>query len=714
MSKLPNDYIQRVYAGWLGKVIGVRYGAPVEMWTDERIAAFYGELDGYVTHYADFAADDDTNGPLFFVRALEDYACDESLTAEQIGKTLLNYVPYEHGFFWWGGYGVSAEHTVYTNLRSGIMAPRSGSAAQNGSIVAGQIGGQIFIDCWGFVCPCDYRKAARFAQKAASVAWDGDGVYGGMFVAACVSAAFEDGDVRSLISKGLSVIPGDSGYAAAVRDVAAFYDAHPQDWRECLAFVKKHYWMDKYIGNCHIIPNAAIIVLSMLYGGGDFTRSLNICNMCGFDTDCNVGNLGAILGVARGLDSMDHGKWFPEINDFQAASSVVGSLNITDLPGSAQYFAGLGYRLAGETPPEPWRARMEKPRLCHFELPGSTHAVRAALTGGGESLVSVRNTDEDAFTGSRCLKISAQPFSSGSALKVFVKTYYEKSDFANGRYEPVVSPIAYPGQTVSAAVRPADGGRYRACLYALDRHTGESLRSELVPLDREWRQLSFLIPAGSDACIGEVGVWMEPDGPVRQNGSVSVFVDDLCWEGQADYTVNLEKEHNWSWFDRDARTEMSQFTRLRGTWHLQDGEMTGYCPDFGETYTGDVSWRDYRLEASMRPLAGDWHAIGLRVQGAVRSYAAALTKEGLSLMKNEDGVYRALATVPFAWRHAERYAFALEARGNTLAVFHEGRELIRYTDADHPYLHGMIGAAISGGGSCAYGSLTVRPLDREA
>ena len=71
MTRIPQDYIERCYAGWLGKVIGVRLGAPVEGWTYERIRQTYGELTHYPQQYNDFAADDDANGPLFYLRALE-------------------------------------------------------------------------------------------------------------------------------------------------------------------------------------------------------------------------------------------------------------------------------------------------------------------------------------------------------------------------------------------------------------------------------------------------------------------------------------------------------------------------------------------------------------------------------------------------------------------------------------------------------------------
>jgi len=148
---IPDNYMEKLYAGWLGKLIGVRFGAPIEGWSYEQIEKTYGEVEDYLVDYREFAADDDSNGPMFFLRALEDYGLNA--TAEEMGLTWLNYAPYEHGFYWWGGYGNSTEHTAYLNLRSGIPAPRSGSVEQNGAAVAEQIGGQIFIDTWGLVNP---------------------------------------------------------------------------------------------------------------------------------------------------------------------------------------------------------------------------------------------------------------------------------------------------------------------------------------------------------------------------------------------------------------------------------------------------------------------------------------------------------------------------------------------------------------------------------
>ena len=68
MSIIPADYLQRVYAGWLGKIIGIRHGAPIEGWSYEKIRDIVGEIDSYPINYCEFAADDDSNGPLFFLR----------------------------------------------------------------------------------------------------------------------------------------------------------------------------------------------------------------------------------------------------------------------------------------------------------------------------------------------------------------------------------------------------------------------------------------------------------------------------------------------------------------------------------------------------------------------------------------------------------------------------------------------------------------------
>ena len=48
---MKKEYLERIYAGWLAKIIGIRYGAPVEGWTYEKIKNIYGELTDYPVDY---------------------------------------------------------------------------------------------------------------------------------------------------------------------------------------------------------------------------------------------------------------------------------------------------------------------------------------------------------------------------------------------------------------------------------------------------------------------------------------------------------------------------------------------------------------------------------------------------------------------------------------------------------------------------------------
>lgn len=712
IHNVPADYVERVYAGWLGKVIGVRYGAPFEMWSDERIERFFGRLSGYVMHHADFAADDDTNGPLFFSRVLDDTGKGAGFSYQDIGEAVLNYVPYEHGFFWWGGYGVSAEHTMYHNLLNGIMPPDSGSEEQNGPIMAGQIGGQIFIDPWGLVAPGDMEKAASMARKAASIAWDGVGIDGGVFIACCISTAFDGGSIEAVIKRALTMIPEDSDYYKVVVDIMDFHNAHPDDWRLCLRYIKEHYWMDKWIGNCHIIPNIAIMILSMLYGGGSFSKSLDICAMCGFDTDCNLGNIACILGVLNGLEGMDLDKWAPEINDFQAASSVLGALNITDVAQTAFRFARLGYEVMGEEVPS-WVKLMTTlgRRWCSFELPHSTHAFRVAALDGRSLISAMYNSDEDASSGHRSLAVSLSPMPSGRQAKVYIKTYYAKEDFTNGRYEPVTSPIAYPGQRLEVSLRSKSGEGIRAALYALDGHDGTMMTGPQGKVGTGgWTKLSYSIPP-SDSLVKEVGVIIETDDLRKVGGDCCFLLDDFIITGGVDYRIDFSKEHNWGWLDRDVRTELSQFTRLKGTALIEGGRLRLRSSDYAEVYTGDNQWSDYELTQDIEVLSGSWNGILFRVQGAMRSYAAFLGEGWLCLCKKAGGRYLELKSVEVEAGGGRTHQVGIRVQGPRIQISFDGDEAITFEDGEGAYLNGCIGMAMRSGSAACFGNIHVKSIE---
>lgn len=703
MPRIPSDYVERCYAGWLGKIIGVRHGAPIEGWTYDKINKLIGEIDGYLVDYRDFAADDDSNGPMFFLRALEDYTYTRDITAEQIGFTWLNYAPYEHGFYWWGGYGISTEHTGYLNLRAGIMAPRSGSVEQNGAAVAEQIGGQIFIDTWGLVVPNDPVLAAEYAEKAASVGHGGNGVYGGMFVAAAISAAFTADSVDDILDKALAVIPEDCEYVRMARDIRRFYETRPDDdWRKCFQYIFEKWGYDRYPGGCHIIPNSAVMVMSLLYGAGSFDRTLNICNMAGWDTDCNVGNIGAIVGTYVGLSGIGYNKWRKPINDFLVTSSVVGSLNITDLPACVRTIARLAYKIAGEQWDSLWDGFLgESAARFSFELPGSTEAFR--MEGSKEMLLT--NDGTVMRSGQGCLKAVFKRVTSGDTLKLYYGTYYRPHHFHNSRYDPSFSPILYPGQTVTAWVMSDAGVNVRAGLYVLDGNDDRIYAGESVELKKgEWTCLSYTIPALSGACIEQAGVLLEPlEG---WGDDALLYLDDMTFSGTPEYTLDFSRERIEKWTVHHQ--EVSQMTKLKGIWYLEDGCLTGSCADFGEAYTGDVAWRDYEATCTLRPMMDGLIGFNFRVQGAIRGYSLAYRDGTLLLQKNENG-YTTLASIPYEWPMKEFRTLTVRVEGNAMSVLESGKVLISTVDETRPYLNGMVGLRVEKGGRVQCKSIRICP-----
>ncbi|KPV49605.1 crystallin, partial [Kouleothrix aurantiaca] len=199
---LPDDYPERVYAGVLGKIIGVYLGRPFEGWTYERISAELGEIWYYVHERLGqplIVTDDDITGTFTFLQALPDYGNSRALSAAQIGQSWLNYILENRTILWWGGLGKSTEHTAFLRLSAGIPAPRSGSIALNGSTIAEQIGAQIFIDGWAMVAPGDPALAAELAGRAASVSHDGAAADGARLLAAMEAQAFVEDDIDRLI-----------------------------------------------------------------------------------------------------------------------------------------------------------------------------------------------------------------------------------------------------------------------------------------------------------------------------------------------------------------------------------------------------------------------------------------------------------------------------------------------------------------------------------
>jgi ADP-ribosylglycohydrolase len=699
---ISSNYLEKVYSGFLGMNIGIRLGAPVESggWTYENIKATYGDIRNYVKEYKNFAADDDVNGPVFFLRALYDDATDRELEANDVGRAWLNYTREGIGMFWWGGYGISTEHTAYINLKNGIKAPKSGCEKQNGKILCEQIGGQIFIDTWGLIWPNNIEKAAEYAEKAASVSHDENGIYGARFIAACISKAFSTEDVFEIIKAGLAVIPKASTYTQVVNAVIDFYNKFPEDFRLCRRYLEENWGYDKYGGICHIIPNAGVCILSLLYGEGDLSRTVEIATMCGWDTDCNAGNVGTIIGTAQGIKGVKEHYRNP-INDCVITSSISGYLNIVDIPTYAKELALLGYKLAKEEPPKELVDSVVNGEIYFdFELPGSTHNFRLSDTNN----FRLKHSNEIAYKGKGSIEILFDNISSGQSCKIYYKPFYRRDDFDDERYKPTFAPKVYSGQKVSMKIYldQWQGDEIAAAPYIRNTYNKENIELNYKLLkNKEWMDIEFIVPDTEGAMIDEVGIILKSFSSIHNKSLGRIFIDEFKVTGKAKYSIDFSKQS----------TEfmcVTPFAHNHGAWSIEENRMHCICTGECESYTGNYYSKDIRIKAVINPQNGFSHNIAFRVQGTERGYHAGFYGENeVSLIINDFG-FKPLITVPYMWQQNKKYIFEVLVEGNNIKLYINNEKVISYVDDTYKY--GMFGFSMLDTGRTYFSNIEVEEL----
>lgn len=684
------DYINKLYAGFLGMNIGIRLGAPVEPvpWDFDKIASIYGEIKGYLKNYKNFAADDDVNGPVYFLRGLTDNGILREMTPDIIGRAWLNYARNSIGMFWWGGNGVSTEHTAYENLKKGIPAPASGSIEKNGIILAEQIGGQIFIDTWGFIWPGNPKKAGEYAMKAASVSHDGNGIYGAAFMAACIAQAFAADSMDEVIEAGLAQIPEDCTYARVVKAVREFHKEHPKDFRECMRYLIENWGYDKYGGVCHIIPNAGVCILSLLYGEGDFNRIIEIASMCGWDTDCNAGNVGSIAGVLYNLSGIK-AEYRNPVNDVIITSGISGYLNILDVPTYIKDLAYIAYELRGEEYPKELIRPEDGDALFDFELSGSTHGIRLS----NEMRFMKRHSAERSYKGESSLEIIIDRILPQDQCRVYYKPFYRRDDFNDERYKPVFSPTVYSNQKVSYKLYLELwlDGQIIIRPYIRTAMRDKFIFIEDIELAKEqWNTVEFTIPDTEGDQIAEIGFLIKASEDTKSRIFGHLFMDEFTVKGEAKYSIDMS-------IQTEEFAQITPFSLNQCKAELEDEKLYIHSEQEGQVFTGNYYAKDITVEADLIPVDGEHKGIILRGQGSERGYLFGFGKQGeLEICRKNHGV-TVLATAEYDWQWNKAYRMKAVAQGENLILSVNGKEVL--TATDHGLEYGMTGLYQENGGT---------------
>lgn len=681
---IPHDYEERVYAGVLGKIIGVYVGRPFEGWTIDRILTELGEIWYYVHEKLDkplIVTDDDITGTFTFLRALPDHGNSRDLTPAQIGHTWMNYLIENRTILWWGGLGNSTENTAYLRLKAGIEAPRSGSIALNSQVVAEQIGAQIFIDGWAMVAPGDPALAADLARRAASVSHDGEAIYGAQVLAAMEAQAFVESDVDRLIDTGLSFIPADSVIARMIGDIRAWH-ARDGDWRKGFGMLAANYGYDKYGGNCHMVPNHGLIILSLLYGDDDFQKTLMIVNTCGWDTDCNSGNVGCLMGIKNGLAGIDAGPdWRGPVADRLYLPAADGGRAITDAAIETYHIVNAGRALTGQEPVAP-----KNGARFHFELAGSVQGFMPEDSIESKGTVAVENVEGHSQRGARCLAMRYHHVAQGRPTRVATATFASPEAARMPGYGLIASPTLYAGQTVRARVT-ADAGngtgvtcRLYVRTYGADDELGRTYGPGTVLGPGSDHEFEWRIGDTGGAPIAEVG--LEISSERRADGSV--YLDYLTWDGAPD-VVWARPEHGGEMW---RRAWVNGIDREFSSWVEPYRLIQNYGT--GLLIQGTREWTDYRVRADVTPHMVTSAGIAARVQGMRRYYALLLCNDGKARLVKALHDRTVLAEADFAWEFGETHDLSLEVVGTRLRAWIDGEPVFEVTDTGQPLASGAV------------------------
>lgn len=335
----------RILGAWLGRICGCLLGKPVEGIRTDDFHPFLKAtknfpLSRYITkadadavggHAGKFRfghvaladliecmpVDDDTNYTVLAQVLVDKYGRD--FTPNDVAATWLSYQPK-------GAY-CTAERVAFCNLVKGYIPPVS---AKFRNPYREWIGAQIRGDYFGYINPGDPEAAAGMAWRDASISHVKNGIYGEMFASAMIAQAAVEENMEKIILAGLSQIPEKSRLSEAVLSVI---DGWKTGKTQEDAFASIHERFDEHKSHdwCHTVSNAMIVTAALLYGGGDYGKSICMAVQTGFDTDCNGATVGSVLGMRGGAEGIGD-EWLKPVHG-QLDTSIfgVGRVKLRDM-----------------------------------------------------------------------------------------------------------------------------------------------------------------------------------------------------------------------------------------------------------------------------------------------------------------------------------------------------------------------------------------------
>jgi hypothetical protein len=318
----------KIMGGWAGQVIGCTYGGITEFqwngtmigdhvpipWDEHQMLWWYDNSPGLY---------DDVYMDLTFVQVFEEHGLDAPVELHALAFAHAEY-PLWH-----------ANQAARYNILNGIMPRASGHWKNNPH--ADDIDFQIEADFAGLMSPGMINASSEISDKIGHIMNYGDGWYGGVIVAAMYTQAFVSNDIHFVVREALKSIPSESRYYKTIADVIKWHEMYPEDWKQTWFELQKKWTAEKGCPdgvfrafNIDASINGAYIVLGLLYGNGDFGKTVDISTRAGYDSDCNPSNAAGILGTMMGYSNIPD-YWKQGIDKVEDRKFIYTDLSLLDV-----------------------------------------------------------------------------------------------------------------------------------------------------------------------------------------------------------------------------------------------------------------------------------------------------------------------------------------------------------------------------------------------
>lgn len=379
----------KIKGGWAGQLIGCTFGGPTEfkfngtMMNDYQPIPWY---DGYIkkTMLENPGLYDDLYMDLTFVDVFEKKGLDAPVSEHANAFAKADYMLWH------------ANQVGRNNILNGMKAPESGHWLNNPH--ADDIDFQIEADFSGLMAPGMPNTAVKIGDPIGHIMNYGDGWYGGVYVGAMYSLAFVNNDVNYIVREGLKTVPAQSTFYQCIADVIKWHDQYPNDWKRTWFEIQRK-WADE-VGcsdgvfatfNIDAKINSAYIVLGLLYGKGDYTKTMQISTRAGQDSDCNPSSAGGILGTMLGYSKIPaywkQGLAEAEDIDFKYTTMSLNDVYDIGMKHALQVIGQNGGKVSGDNVTiavqTPKAVRLEQGFTGHF--PTEKRNINKELVGQGQA-----------------------------------------------------------------------------------------------------------------------------------------------------------------------------------------------------------------------------------------------------------------------------------------------------------------------------------------